>query len=215
MPQISPFAQRFDQLPPSLPVFPLTGTVLLPGGVLPLNIFEPRYINMIQDAMRSNQLIGMIQPADRQVSDDLQQVGCAGRIVRYEEIPDGRFGILLAGLCRFSVKQELECVRGYRIVEPDWSNYENDYQPPIGPSEPSLKQFMTLLKNYCANNNLRVDWSITERLSTNELVSNSILHLPLNALEKQRLLEDTTLADRVSTLIKLLENNSGTVATIH
>ena len=108
----SPFMQSYQELPSTVAIFPLSGVVLLPRARLPLNIFEPRYLNMIQDAMQGQRLIGMIQPSSDQ-SDDLQQVGCAGRITHYAETNDGRLEIILSGLCRFRIAQELPTVRMY------------------------------------------------------------------------------------------------------
>ncbi len=100
--------QQFEQLPDTLPVFPLTNAVVMPGGHLPLNIFEPRYLNMLQDAMERHRLIGMIQPRDESPNPDLYSVGCAARITRYEETNDGRLEVSLTGLCRFEIKEELD-----------------------------------------------------------------------------------------------------------
>ena len=112
----SPFSQPFELLPTTLPVFPLSSAVVLPRGLLPLNIFEPRYLNMIKDAMQGEQLIGMIQPQDNKTGSTLVKVGCAARIIRYEETSDGRLEILLAGLCRFEVREEISSMRGYRLI---------------------------------------------------------------------------------------------------
>ena len=117
----SPFMQAYDQLPDTLPVFPLPNAVILPGGYLPLNIFEPRYLNMLEDAMASHRLIGMIQPRDDNTQPALYQFGCAGRISRYEETRDGCLEIMLSGLCRYEIKQEITTTRGYRLIIPDWS----------------------------------------------------------------------------------------------
>ena len=127
MKELSPFMQTFDRLPATLPIFPLHNAMMFPGGNLPLNIFEPRYVNMLQDAMRSDQLVGMIQSRDESGKPDLFKVGCAGRVTRYEENDDGRIEIILTGLCRFQVQEELASTRGYRLIVPDWSAYACDY----------------------------------------------------------------------------------------
>ena len=115
------------QLPDVLPVFPLANAVVLPGGYLPLNIFEPRYLNMVQDAMEGHRLVGMVQPRDDSTKPELYQVGCAGRVTRYYETQDGRLEIVLSGLCRFRIGEELSTTRGYRLIKPDWSEFEIDY----------------------------------------------------------------------------------------
>ena len=119
MSRLSPFVQPFEQLPPTLPVFPLSSAVVLPATNLPLNIFEPRYLNMVQDAIESHRLIGMIQPRYDTANPGLYQVGCAGRITRYAETNDGRLEIALTGLCRFTIGEELSTTCGYRLVKPD------------------------------------------------------------------------------------------------
>ena len=118
MKEMPPFAQTFAQLPNSLAIFPLNGAVVLPRGSLALNIFETRYLKMVQDAMKSSQLIGMIQTKDELKPPSLYEVGCAGRIVRYTETTDGRLEILLRGLCRFSIDEELSCCLLYTSPSP-------------------------------------------------------------------------------------------------
>ncbi len=133
--------QQYDQLPDYLPIFPLPNSVVLPGGQLPLNIFEPRYLNMVNDAMEKHRLIGLIQPRDESSKPELFDVGCAARITKYEETNDGRIEIILSGLCRFKVKDELTATRGYRLVLPDWTEFESDYEEDEEPSEESLSHF--------------------------------------------------------------------------
>lgn len=141
----NPFMQRLDDLPNSLAVFPLSNAVLMPGGQLPLNIFEPRYIKMVQDAMKADQLIGMIQPSDELSPPSLHRVGCVGRITQYQETDDGRLGILLSGLCRFAISEELTSIRQYRIVATDWSEFKDDFNPT---SAPKRRQLYILREHY-------------------------------------------------------------------
>ncbi len=149
-----PFMQAFDELPQTLPIFPLNGAVLLPRGNLPLNIFEPRYLNMLRDAMGADQLIGMIQVPQEDNTDRLFDVGCAGRITRYEETDDGRLEIVLTGACRFKIIAELTSVRGYRLVTPDWSDFALDYQDQAEPDSQSTMLFKAALRNYFRSNKL-------------------------------------------------------------
>src|SRR4051812_10231487 len=113
----------FENLPAVVPIFPLAGVLLLPRGVLPLNIFEPRYLAMTRDAMSGERLIGMIQPSDAEAPEPppVFRTGCAGKITSFSETPDGRFLITLIGLCRFSIKDELPLLSGYRRVAADWA----------------------------------------------------------------------------------------------
>lgn len=126
----NPFDPAFEELPATIPVFPLTGVLLLPRGKLPLNIFEPRYLNMTLDAMGTAcRMIGMIQPSDsenRGKHPELYRVGCAGRITSFNESEDGRLLVTLSGICRFKIAEELELHRGYRQVKADWSAFADD-----------------------------------------------------------------------------------------
>ena len=129
----SPFHPRFDQLLPAIPVFPLPGVLLLPRGMLPLNIFEPRYIAMVDAALGAGRMIGMIQPKEACALDqspDLYRSGCAGRITSFEETDDGRYLITLMGVSRFHIAEELEMQQGFRRVRPDWTPFADDLDPP-------------------------------------------------------------------------------------
>src|SRR5215468_9887437 len=116
-------------LPAILPIFPLTGVLLLPRGRLPLNIFEPRYLAMFRDAMEGDRLIGMVQPSDppiREMNPPVYPLGCAGRITSFSETDDGRFLVSLTGVSRFRIREELPLLEGYRRVVPDWSEFARD-----------------------------------------------------------------------------------------
>ncbi|MEX0758274.1 MAG: LON peptidase substrate-binding domain-containing protein, partial [Tistlia sp.] len=131
-----PFDPAFDELPGSLPVFPLPGVLLLPGGRLPLNVFEPRYLAMVEDALKGPRLIGMVQPRSEPDAGDLRDVGaaelygtgCAGRLTAFQETDDGRYLVTLSGLIRFDVTSELPSLRGYRLVQPEWDPYAGDLE---------------------------------------------------------------------------------------
>jgi len=208
----SPFTQTFEQLPDTLPVFPLPGAVLLPGGDLPLNIFEPRYLNMVQDALATQRLIGMIQPLNEQPVPELYPIGCAGRITRYLETEDGRLEIVLSGVCRFRVLEELAGIRGYRVVRPDWQPFAQDYQQQS--VDEALRQaFRSGLERYFAEHKMQADWDKLEQLSVEELSSNLIAVLPLNAAEKQLLLEAPDLPRRLDLFCAVLQGDkpAGTV----
>ena len=122
-------APTFAQLPEAIPIFPLAGVLLLPGGRLPLNIFEPRYLAMTRDALASDWMIGMVQPLsaeDASERPEVYRIGCAGRITRLSETDDGRYLISLTGLCRFSIADELALHKGYRRAAADWSRFTED-----------------------------------------------------------------------------------------
>ncbi|MEO0369047.1 MAG: LON peptidase substrate-binding domain-containing protein, partial [Pseudomonadota bacterium] len=202
----------FGDLPASLPVFPLRNAVVLPGGYLPLNIFEPRYLNMVRDAMRSHQLIGMIQPKPDQSALDsepeLYRVGCAGRIFRYQETQDGRLEIALIGLCRFSVAEEMASTRAYRIIAPSWDNYKSDFEKPEQIGTELESQFKASLQSYMRDNKLETQWSSLQKLHIGDLCNSILSFLPLEAEDKQMLVESDNLTNRLKIFSAILENGS-------
>lgn len=205
MKKISPFAQNFDQLPNSLPIFPLNNAFVLPGGFLPLNIFEPRYLNMLNDAMKTDQLIGMIQPRDDNVVPNLYDVGCAARITRYEEIGDGRLEIVLTGLCRFSIDKEIPSIRGYRVVAPNWSDFRYDFAQ-VEDINPENKLLLNgALRLYFTKKNIDVDWDSFAKVPAETLLNNLIAQLALESADKQILLEMPDLSARVKSFCAILE----------
>ena len=128
--------RTISDLPPVIPVFPLSGVLMLPHSQLPLNIFEPRYLNMFDDAMATGRVIGMIQtvPGSDRASPDLVKVGCLGQINSFSETPDGRYQVILTGLCRFHIAEELPVLTPYRQVKADYLSYGDDFLPPRGPN---------------------------------------------------------------------------------
>ncbi len=187
----SPFLQAFADLPRELPIFPLSGTVVLPGVQLPLNIFEPRYLNMVAAALGQCHLIGMVQPRG-----DLAQpgapavhcVGCAGRITSFSETNDGRIVLVLTGLCRFEIAEELPERDGYRRVRPDWSRFAGDYAFEAG-NITDRERFMASLRAFCDRRRVEVPWDDIGKMDDYDLVNLLCAHLPLGADDKQALLE--------------------------
>jgi len=211
----SPFTQDFDKLPNTIAVFPLNGAVILPGSLMPLNIFEPRYVNMVRDAMRGDQLIGMIQAKDELSPPSLQSVGCAARIIRYSETSDGRLEIMLEGLCRFKVQAELSCMRGYRLVQPNWSSYQSDFNEPIKASDEDTLLFLGTLKKYFEQKNIDIDWSTIEDLSQDTLVSNLVTQLAISSDDKQLMIEASSLSDRIKAFTAILANDENSATIRH
>lgn len=211
----SPFMQKFDELPNSLRIFPLPNAVFLPGGHLPLNIFEPRYLNMIRDSMRSDQLIGMIQPREGSPSSDLFSVGCAGRITRYEEKNDGRLELVLSGLCRFEIQDELSTTRGYRLVVPNWTAFENDLCAPILPDTQATLLFKGALRAYLASKDIQADWPMLDALNVEDLANSLLSYLPLDSGDKQMLLEADNLSNRLTVFTAILQGDSSPSKVTH
>jgi Lon protease-like protein len=198
-----------DQLPDTLTVFPLPGVVLFPQWHLPLNIFEPRYLNMVDDAMAGNRLIGMIQSVggDRQ-KPDLIGVGCAGRITSYSETDDGRYLITLAGIARFRVLEELDVMTPYRQVRPNWAPYANDLKPDSVVGLPSREDLVAALRKYVSRHDMKADWDAVEVAPVDALVQALAAGSPFSVMEKQALLESPTLKDRADMLVTILTMDS-------
>ena len=117
----------YKELPKTLPIFPLPGVIILPNGNLPLNIFEPRYVSMVEDALGNNRLIGMIQPNNGSKKDNgLYPIGCASKIISFSETSDNRYLIELKGIIRFKIFKEVDTIKGYRNIIPKWKDYKND-----------------------------------------------------------------------------------------
>lgn len=200
--------QAFHELPNTLPIFPLSNAVVLPGGHLPLNIFEPRYLNMIEDAMQSHRLIGMIQPQDDNPNPKLYKVGCAARVTRYEETSDGRLEISLAGLCRFEIKDQLATTRGYQLVVPDWSQYNIDYKANNELDSITKFWFFNALRSHFKPENMEINWKIMEKLSTEKLFNTLFYLLEISDADKQLLIEMDTLEQRVKAIVGIFNNKS-------
>tara|TARA_R110000868_G_scaffold274388_2_gene533810 strand:- start:672 stop:1346 length:675 start_codon:yes stop_codon:yes gene_type:complete len=203
--------QSVADLPATIPVFPLSGVLLLPRTQLPLNIFEPRYLQMIDDALRGSRIIGLIQPDENATPDAsadrpaLLPVGCAGRLTSYTETPDGRLVITLTGIARFRLVEELETPTPYRQARVDFAEYIDDLTPELGTETVSRERLLEVLKEYLETSGLQADWR-TIKLSTNETLVNSLSIIsPYGPREKQALLEAKTLEDRNQMLIALTE----------
>ena len=192
-----------DELPAQLPIFPLTGATLLPGTQLPLNVFEPRYLSMVLDALGDDRYIGMVQPDPSRSEEEpvpTYEVGCAGRIVAFNETPDGRLLISLQGVCRFRLSSELPLLRGYRRVEADWEPFGRDL---VADARFQLdrESMREALSQYLEINGIRVDWDALDKMPDNRVVDFLSMHLPLEPEEKQALLEAPDTGTRATTLV--------------
>jgi len=193
-------------LPRLLPVFPLAGVLLLPRGRLPLNIFEPRYLAMFDDALKGGRMIGMIQPADPEAAEPapaLFGVGCAGRITSFSETGDGRYLVALDGISRFRVASELELHRGYRRVIPDWTPFAADLNEE--PCSIDRSRLINLLQAYFRQQGLSANWEAIGQAPDERLLTSLSMICPFSPPEKQALLEAGCLSERGRLMMTLLE----------
>jgi Lon protease-like protein len=201
--------RKISDLPQVIPVFPLDGALLLPGGELPLQIFEPRYLNMLDDVMGGDRIIGMIQtrPGGDRMRPALAAVGCAGKVTSFAETSDGRYLITLTGLCRFTPVEELAIPLPYRQVRADYAAFEADLaqdEQAIAPRE-ARERFARALKRYLNRRELDIDWETANSAPLEALVNSLAMGLPFSPQEKQALLQAGDLAGRFDVLTTLLE----------
>jgi len=194
-------------LPSILPIFPLTGVLLLPRGRLPLNIFEPRYLAMTRDALAGERLIGMVQPSDPRAAGDnppVYSIGCAGRITSFSETDDGRFLITLTGISRFRFREELPLLEGYRRVVPEWREFAHDLNDD---DEPGFDRDRMLrgLRAYFQHHRIEADWDAITSVPGERLVTSIAMICPFEPSEKQALLEAPSLDERARLLTAMVE----------
>lgn len=196
-------------LPDVIAIFPLTGALLLPGGEIPLNIFEPRYLAMIDWALGHGRWLGMVQPrdtAEQTVSNThpLFGVGCLGRITSFAETPDGRYHIAISGHCRFRLEAELDLIDGFRRVTPDYGAFTDDLgNVELGAA--ARRELFDALKRYLGRSGYEADWPALENTPDRTLVASMAMACPFEPAEKQALLEARDLAARTRCLIAILE----------
>jgi Lon protease-like protein len=199
-----------QDLPAECAVFPLPGALLLPTGRLPLNIFEPRYLAMVEDSLAAGRMFGMIQPNEHAEHDPgaaeppLYHVGCLGRLSHFAETDDGRFLITLTGICRFRVRREFASRRGYRRVAADYAPFHADLLPPPPLADGIREQVLGALRPYFASRQIDPNWDAINRMDDATLVTTLSMLCQFGPAEKQALLEADTLADRAADLLALL-----------
>jgi Lon protease-like protein len=203
------FHPRVEDLPGEFPVFPLPGALLLPRGKLPLNIFEPRYLAMTEDALGQGRMFGMIQPdstlPETDIGPALFRVGCLGRLASFSETDDGRYLITLTGVIRFLAAAEVEMRRGYRRVRADYAAYLADLdlaERPVGVGRDAV---LTALRGYFTHRGFEANWDAIRRLPDDMLVITLSMVCPFEPAEKQALLETPGDAERAATLLALLQ----------
>ena len=196
--------QEKIDLPKSIPIFPLPKAVLLPRSRLPLHIFEPRYLAMIEDCMKTpNRLIGMVQPTG--ADDRLHSIGCAGKLTQFSETEDGRYMVTLTGVSRYRIESEIDGFTPYRRFNVSWDSFKKDREGPIQDSKFDRKIFFELLKKFLEGEGLSTDWETLQQ-ADNELLINSLsMMLDFDLEDKQALLEAPSLQTRRETLTTLFE----------
>jgi Lon protease-like protein len=193
-----------------IPIFPLPSALLLPGGQLPLNIFEPRYLAMVTHALATpTRLIGMVQPLDHKIGDDraedpgLFETGCAGRLSFFQESDDGRFVVALNGVCRFHrLRQELD-PNGFLVADVDWQPFANDLRVDL--SALDRDPLIRVLKRYFDMKGFETDWTQIENSDNHQLLATLSMICPFEVAEKQALLEADSMAKRADLLIAMME----------
>ena len=194
-----------DDLPKKIPIFPLTGAVLFPKTQLPLNIFEPRYVQMLNAALATpHKLIGMIQPIAGS-DNSLKKVGCVGRVTSYNETDDHRYLITLNGIIRFEIENELDTTTEYRQVEVNYENFITDLKSE-DVTNVDRESLLKLIKKYLKNKSLLADWDIIQQTPTEQLINYSGVLVPFTPEEKQLLLEARTIMGRSRALEALYQS---------
>jgi uncharacterized protein len=204
---IKSYVKQTD-FPESVPVFPLSSALLLPGGQMPLNIFEPRYMAMVDEAMAGSRLIGMVQPsfADKnelRETPELCEVGCLGRITHFAEVDDGRYHVTLTGVSRFRIEHELPVNTAFRQCKV--LPFLSDLEPEKGAEQVDRQQLLKAFKSYLDANGMDADWDSVGRANTAILVNALSMMSPYGPAEKQALLEAPDLKTRADTLIAITE----------
>jgi uncharacterized protein len=200
-----------DALPEVIPVFPLPGALLLPRGQMPLNIFEPRYLAMIDDTLRStHRIIGMIQPDPAHPGPDqnkphLFKVGCVGRVTQFSESGDGRYLIQLTGIARFCVEEELPVSTPYRQCRVSYAPFTDDFVARKGEERVNRKALLRALTDFLKANNLKADWEGIENAPNEALVNALAMMSPYDVAEKQAMLEAPDLKTRAEILVAVTE----------
>lgn len=194
-------------LPQTIPLFPLSGAILMPRGVLALNVFEPRYLNMVDDALAGERLIGMIQPGageDNEAVPELAAVGTVGRITSFSETDDGRYLITLTGVCRFDFEMEVEPGTPYRQAIVVYDAFGDDFVQSSGERIDRMGLIRSL-KTYASLHGFQVDWDSVEQAPTETIINVAAQICPFDPVAKQALLEAVTLEERCQALLALIE----------
>ena len=195
-------------LPDSIPLFPLPGALLLPRGQMPLNIFEKRYVQMIDDAIKGERLIGMVQPepeSSRSAVPGIYKVGCVGRITQFAESGDGRYLVSLTGIARYRIREELSALTPYRQASISFTEFMQDFAPRAGEESVDRAGVIAVLRDFVAMNRIDVDWDGIDEAPNEALINALAMMAPFGVREKQALLEAPDLKMRADTLIAIAQ----------
>jgi uncharacterized protein len=203
-------------LPQRIPVFPLCRAILLPRATLPLNVFEPRYLQMAEDTMCTSRVLGMVQPASSGDEEEqqespvsrtapLRRIGCAGRITSYQELDDGRLLISLSGIARFEVVDEVELAKPYRVCTVSYERFVSDFTPGAGEEQVDREALLGALKAFLQARGLKADWAAVSKTPTEALVNSLAMVNPYGSEEKQALIEAPDLKARAEMLVALAQ----------
>ena len=212
--------QTLADLPETLPVFPLAGALLLPGGDLPLNIFEPRYLEMVASALSGERVIGMIQPRNMETEGDLDahdelsesdlyEVGCAGRITSFMEVEHNQVQIILSGICRFKIRSDVKSKSPFRVVRADYDDFLVDLTDENDTIGDDRERLLESLRRFLDARSMQADWDEIREVSTTTLINTLSMIGSFTSGEKQALLEAPDLKQRTRTLIALADMSTG------
>lgn len=205
--------RRPSDMPSRIPLFPLRGAILLPRATLPLNVFEPRYLAMLDDALSGSRIIGVVQPVTTEDEGEspeskdtgLRKVGCAGRVTAYQELDDGRLMITLTGIVRYAVIDEAVTAEPYRVATVSYDRFASDFDIGRGEEQVDRANLVRVLRAYLEQNRLKADWTAIERAPSEYLINALCVMSPYGPEEKQALLEAEDLKRRAEVLIALAE----------
>ena len=207
------FDNKYDELPESIPLFPLNKVLLLPRAKLPLNLFENRYLHMFDHALQNGRYIGMIQPSEEPKKNgemkppSLYNVGCAGFLTAFSQTNDNRYEIILEGVCRFKIKKELEIMNGFRRANVQWSKFKSDFKIEKLNSNEKREEFLKILRPFLEKMSMNVDWDVIEGTNDEDLINTISMCCPFDVNEKQALLEAISLENRREVLTSLIHIN--------
>jgi len=197
-----------NKLPENIAVFPLSNAVFFPKTILPLNIFEDRYIQLVSDCIKENNMFGMVQPKTRSgQKPEVYEVGCLGKITSFNETKDNRFIINLSGISRFRIKEEIKNKKNYREFKVDYSDFQDDLETTQIENNHNLNKLLVRAKIFFEKRNFLIDWKEVEKLNIDQLIPTICMISPFSIQEKQKLMETIKIEDNIELLEELINLN--------